>query len=111
MGLLLSIFFITPVYGHEFWISPLAYNLNISQPILAHFRIGQEFNGSPQSFLRHRTVRHEIHHGGDTLKVNSRNGDRPAIQTNGLGDGLAILVHETSDSILKYNEFEKLFRR
>ena len=107
MGLLISIFFITPVYGHEFWISPLAYNLNISQPILAHFRIGQEFNGSPQSFLRHRTVRHEIHHGGDTLKVNSRNGDRPAIQTNGLEDGLAVLVHETSDSILKYNEFEK----
>jgi uncharacterized GH25 family protein len=107
LGLLLSIIFVAPVYAHEFWISPVNYNLDVGQPIVADFLIGQDFSGSRQSFLRHRTVRHEIFHSEKSKKVSGRNGDRPAFQTDGLSDGLAILVHETSDNILKYNDYEK----
>ena len=107
LGLLVNIIFLAPVYAHEFWISPVNYNLDAGQPIVADFRIGQDFSGSRQSFLHHRTVRHEIFHSGKSKKVLGRNGDRPAFQTNGLSDGLAILVHETSDNTLKYNDYEK----
>jgi len=99
--------FVAPVYAHEFWIAPVTYNFDTGQSIEAHFRIGQDFSGSRQSFLYDRTVRHEVFQSGSSTKVLGRWGDRPAFQTDGLSDGLAILVHETNDSILKYSDYEK----
>ena len=39
--------------------------------------------------------------------MSAREGDRPAMQHPGLEDGLAVLVHETTDSTLTYREFDK----
>ena len=98
---------VAPVYAHEFWIAPVTYNFDTGQPIEANFRIGQDFSGSRLSFLNHRTVRHEVFQSGSSTKILGRDGDRPAFQTGGLNDGLAILVHETNDSILNYSDYEK----
>jgi uncharacterized GH25 family protein len=99
--------FIEPVYAHEFWIAPVTYSFDTGQPIEANFRIGQDFNGFSQPFLKHRTVRHEVFQSGRSTKVIGRWGDRPAFQTDGLSDGLAVLVHETNDTILTYSDYEK----
>ena len=107
LTLILSLFVPVPVYAHEFWISPVKYEVSIGEPIEAHFRVGQGFNGSGHSFLRRQTTRHEIVQGSQITPVTGRNGDRPAFRHSGQSNGLAVLVHETTDSSLTYKEYEK----
>ena len=79
----------------------------VEEPFAADFRVGQRFNGSRQSYLKQRTTRHSYLQDGVEVEIPGRNGDRPAMKVSNLKNGLAILVHETTDSTLKYNEFEK----
>ena len=107
LTLILSMLFTAPVYAHEFWISPVKYEIDINQPIEAHFRVGQVFNGSSNSFLSRYTTRQEVVQTGKIIQVKGRNGDRPAFQVAGLPNGLAVLVHETTDSTLTYQDYKK----
>ena len=97
----------THVYAHEFWISPVNFQIKPQSPIEAHFRVGQNFNGSSHSYLSSNTTRHEIHHAGQMIEVPAREGDRPGFQYVGLPNGLAILVHETTDNTITYRTFSK----
>jgi len=105
--LLVALIFSGPIYAHEFWISPVEFQVRVNSPIAAHFRVGQDFKGGSHSYLSRYTTRHELHHSGAVLEMSAREGDRPAMQHPGLEDGLAVLVHETTDSTLTYREFEK----
>ena len=104
---MLSLIFTNPVYAHEFWISPVKYEIGIHEPIEAHNRVGQNFVGGSYFFLEKNINRHEVMQAGTITKVTGRNGDRPAFQLEGLPNGLAILVHETTNSTLTYRDFEK----
>ncbi|MBT6864998.1 MAG: DUF4198 domain-containing protein [Planktomarina temperata] len=106
-NLLFALVFAGPIYAHEFWISPVGFEVDVQSPIAAHFRVGQDFKGGSHSYLSRYTTRHELHQGGAILEMSPREGDRPAMQHPGLEDGLAILVHETTDSTLTYREFDK----
>ena len=110
LSLIFSLFVSVPVYAHEFWISPVKYEVSVDEPIEAHFRVGQGFNGSGQSFLSRQTARQEVVQGRQTTQVTGRNGDRPAFQHSGLSNGLAVLVHETTDSSLTYKDYEKFLK-
>ena len=105
--LILSLIITNPVYAHEFWISPVKYEIGIHEPIEAHNRVGQNFVGGSYSFLEKDIKRHEVMQSGKLTKVTGRNGDRPAFQLEGLPNGLAILVHETTNNTLTYRDFEK----
>ena len=107
LNLLFALVFAGPIYAHEFWISPVDFEVDVQSPIAAHFRVGQEFKGGSHSYLSRYTTRHELHQGGAILEMSPREGDRPAMQYPGLEDGLAVLVHETTDSTLTYREFDK----
>ncbi|MFT5974416.1 MAG: putative GH25 family protein [Gammaproteobacteria bacterium] len=105
---LLCILLTTPqIYAHEFWISPKQYEVAVDKPISANFRVGQSFSGSKQSFLMKRTTQHAFAQNGVVTPITGRNGDRPAMQISGLPNGLVILLHETTNSTLKYKEYEK----
>ena len=78
--IIFGLLFTNSVYAHEFWISPVNYEIGINKPFEAHFRIGQNFNGSSYSFLETNTKRHEVMQAGKIIKVSARNGDRPAFQ-------------------------------
>ncbi|MFQ3188505.1 MAG: putative GH25 family protein [Gammaproteobacteria bacterium] len=107
INLLCILLITTPVYAHEFWISPKQYEVAVDEPISANFRVGQSFSGSKQSFLKQRTTQHAFARNGVVTTLSGRNGDRPAMQISGLPDGLVILLHETTNSTLKYKEYEK----
>jgi uncharacterized GH25 family protein len=96
-----------PVYAHEFWISPIDFQIEPQSPITADFRVGQKFNGGIHSYVSNYTTRHEIHHAGQMIEVQAREGDRPGFQHTGLPDGLAVLVHETTDSTVTYRTLNK----
>ena len=105
--LLCSLLLISPVYAHEFWISPEKYEIAVAESFAADFRVGEGFNGSQLSYLKERATRHSYVQNGVETTISGRNGDRPALKISSLKNGLAILVHETTDSTLKYSEFEK----
>ena len=106
-ALVSSILISASAYAHEFWISPVNYEVTPDEPIEAHFRVGQGFDGGSHSFLSRYATRHGVVHLDQNIDISARNGDRPAFQHPGLPNGLAVLVHETTDSTLTYREYEK----
>ena len=68
-----------PALGHEFWISPEAYQIDPGQSIRADLRVGQNFNGSAYSFIPRNFDRFDLVAGDDVVTVDGRLGDRPAL--------------------------------
>lgn len=93
--------------SHEFWISPEAYQVEQGAPLLAHFRVGENFKGSAYSYLERNTARFEVVMGGQSFDHGAVIGDRPALSRSVPGQGLAIVVHETTDSALTYRDWAK----
>jgi len=58
--LLLAVIIAGPIYAHEFWISPVEFQVDAGSPIAAHFRVGQGFKGGSHSYLSRYTARHEL---------------------------------------------------
>lgn len=96
-----------PAFGHEFWILPQSYSIGADQKITAQLRIGQNFEGAIQRFFPGQTARFEIGFDGKVVKADPRMGDDPALQMMPLGDGLLVIVHETTDSTLTYRDGTK----
>ncbi|MEO0701246.1 MAG: DUF4198 domain-containing protein [Pseudomonadota bacterium] len=92
--------------GHEFWIDPVEFTVDVGDPIVADLRVGEAYLGGAQSYLPNRFRRFEIVQGAATAPVDGRMGDRPALNQTA-DEGLAVLVHVTTDSRLTYQEFAK----
>lgn len=93
--------------SHEFWVSPETYHLPSGANIVASLRGGQQFEGSPFSFLPPRFERFDLVQGDTVVPVTGRAGDRPALNMASPGDGLWVIVHETVDSKITWKEWEK----
>ncbi|MEX3017377.1 DUF4198 domain-containing protein [Gymnodinialimonas hymeniacidonis] len=93
--------------AHEFWIDPEAYTINPGEVLLADLRVGQEFVGSAMSYLPRRYETFVVVNGGETREVEGRIGDIPALNMEGLEDGLAVVVHQTGVSDLTWSEWER----
>lgn len=96
--------------AHEFWLSPEQYEVAPGAPLVADIRVGQNFKGVAYSYLPNNIVRFDLVQGDAVLPVKSRMGDRPAMTMPAPGEGLVVLVHETTDSTLTYKEFD-IFKR
>lgn len=98
----------SPAGSHEFWIAPLEYVIDTDQSVKAQLRVGQNFEGAVQRFFERQIARFEVSHAGKTVKVTGRLGDDPALDMAALGEGLLVVVHETTDTVLTYRK-EELF--
>ncbi len=96
-----------PAVAHEFWIQPQDYAVETGAAIRADLRVGQEFKGAAFSYIPQNSVRFDIVSGDTVIPVDSRIGDRPALDMAAPGDGLWIVVHETTDSSLTWDSWEK----
>lgn len=76
-------------------------------PLVADFRIGQNFSGGAHAYFETRSARFDILHDDKAIPVDSRIGDVPALQTTAPEDGLLVIVHETTPSTLVYREWKK----
>jgi hypothetical protein len=90
--------------AHEFWIEPLAYRIGPSETIEARLKVGQMFEGSVYRYFPQQFARFDVVRDGTAHRVTGRLGDDPALTMSGLGDGLLIAVHESTDSILTYTD-------
>ncbi|MEM6390037.1 MAG: DUF4198 domain-containing protein [Pseudomonadota bacterium] len=96
--------------SHEFWIDAEIFEVPIGGIIEGNLRVGQEFEGAPQSYLPSRYTRFDITVGNELFPVEGRLGDIPALSMDGLPEGLAIVAHETTSSRLTYREWDRFVR-
>lgn len=93
--------------AHEFWIDPETHQVSSGETVVAHLRLGQEYEGSSFSFVPRNFRRFDFALGGQVLPVAGTVGDRPAVTMAPEADGLLVFVHETTDSFLTWSEWEK----
>ncbi|PVH29307.1 DUF4198 domain-containing protein [Pararhodobacter oceanensis] len=105
--LLLSAF---PTVGHELWIEPRSFSIAIDAPLIADIRVGQEFSGATLSFIPRNFTRFEIASGATIQPVEGQLGAKPAVSTEPLDDGLAIVLYETTGSYLTYDDLPQFER-
>ncbi|WP_176473772.1 DUF4198 domain-containing protein [Actibacterium ureilyticum] len=99
-----------PALGHEFWLSPQEYQLPTGGQIVADFRVGENFKGASYPFLPRDTTDFFLITPDGTAPLATRVGDRPALNIPAPADGLAIVVHETTDKRVFYQKPEKFAR-
>lgn len=99
--------FASAAKAHEFWIDPVEFQVPEGGTITASIRVGQHFKGSGFSFLPPQFRRFDYALGDVVAPVPGTIGDRPAVNMEAPGEGLVILVHESTDLIVSYTDFEK----
>jgi len=95
-----------PAQAHEFWIDPLRFQVAPGDPVVADIRVGEDFAGAAYTYFPTNFIRSELHQGATVTPNEGRMGDRPALNATA-DEGLAVLVHETSDSRITYQALEK----
>jgi len=93
--------------AHEFWIDPVTYEVVPGDAIVANLRVGTEFEGSAQSYLPRNFARFDIVTGDEVLPVEGRLGDIPALDMSAVPEGLAVVVHETTETRLTWSEWDR----
>ncbi|MEM6306496.1 MAG: DUF4198 domain-containing protein [Pseudomonadota bacterium] len=94
-------------HAHEFWIAPLAYQVNPFERVVANFHVGQDFKGPAFPFVPRRRAQTLIVMNGVVQTYAGMLGDRPALQFDSGDGGLMILAHETKNDMVTYRDWEK----
>ena len=92
--------------AHEFWIAPEDYTLDDGAAIVANLRVGQMFSGSSFAYLPRNFRRFEMMAGDAAAPVEGRLGDLPALNAAPPGAGLVVIVHESAENLLRWNDWE-----
>ena len=98
---------IFPANSHELWISPDDYQVLLDEPLTAHIRIGEKFEGPSFPFVEMNFERFEIADTKTNSKVSGRLGDAPAVNQMAKNTGLNIILYETTANSVTYNDLEK----
>ena len=85
----------------------MKHQIGPDEDIVAAIRVGQNYKGSSFSYLPPQFRRFEFVIGDEIKPVVGTMGDRPAVTMTAPGEGLVVLVHETTDTKLTYSEFQK----
>ncbi|CUH39430.1 Nickel uptake substrate-specific transmembrane region [Jannaschia seosinensis] len=95
------------VQAHEFWIEAEDYTVDPGATVTASFRNGEELSGAALSYIPGRSSRFDMVVDGVMRPVPARIGDNPAFAVPDLPEGLLIVIHETTDRFVTYQEWEK----
>lgn len=76
------------------------------EAIVADIRVGEKFKGPDYGYFPPRFIRFDLVIDDTVTPVPGRMGDRPAMTMEAPAEGLAMIVHETTDQRLSYSEWE-----
>lgn len=93
--------------AHEFWIEPHQFQIAAGDPLVADIRVGENLKGPAFNYIPPRFSRFDIVMGDVTVAVDGRAGDKPALDMPVPDQGLAVVVHVTTNSRLTYTEWDK----
>lgn len=74
---------------------------------MADLRVGQMFSGAAYAYIPATFERFELVQGERVVAVSGRAGDLPALTMPAPAEGLWVIVHQTGNSVLTWNEWEK----
>lgn len=97
----------TPAAAHEFWIEPLAYQIETDVNLEANIVNGEEFAGAKLAYLPQRFVNFALFADDATARVEGRPGDMPALQQAPLAEGLNIAAYQANNATVDYAEWAK----
>ncbi len=109
IALILSIV-AAPVMAHEFWIEPLAYQVDADGTLQADIVNGEEFTGAKLAYLPQRFANFVIFAGDEAARVRGRPGDKPALQQDPTAEGLNIAAYQARNATINYEAWEKFQR-
>ena len=98
------------VLAHEFWIEPIAYQIDSGNNIIGELTNGQAFVGSQLAYLPQRFDRFTVAVGMRQSDVKNRLGARPALDIEPLSEGLHVISYQSTLSKLTYNEWAKFLK-
>lgn len=93
--------------AHEFWIDPERHVVDPGGSVVAAIRVGQRYKGGSYSYLPPQFRRFDYAIDGRIAPVPGRMGDRPAVNMPAPGEGLLVLIHETTDFRLAWDSWEE----
>lgn len=93
--------------AHELWLDAAPYHVAAGKAISADVRNGERFKGARQIFNPRSFARFEIASGDTNTPVEGRLGDRPAMSSRVLADGLHRLIYDARPKTVRYAEWEK----
>ncbi len=96
-----------PATAHEFWIEPLAYQVEADGTLEADIVNGQEFTGLKLAYLPQRFVNFVLFAADGSARVEGRPGDLPALQQEPVAEGLNIAAYQANNAIVDYENWEK----
>ncbi|UMA65282.1 DUF4198 domain-containing protein [Roseivivax marinus] len=96
-----------PASAHELWLDAEDWTVEPNQEIVVAVRNGMDFAGNSLPWLTRSIARAEIFTDGDSREIEGRLGDRPAITTAPLGEGLNTVLYRTNPVDLTYDGFDK----
>ena len=97
----------TPAQSHEFWIEPLAYQIDADGKLEARLVNGEEFFGSQLPYLPQRFENFVLFAGDEAQRVPGRPGDSPAMNMDPLAEGLNIAAYQSMNATVNYENWEK----
>jgi hypothetical protein len=90
-----------PVSAHEFWIEPSSYQLDTPQPVEIMLRVGENFRGSPQSYLPSE-IQAFAQVNQTTERIPGLLGDSRPAATITPTRGLNRILHWTAPSVIEF---------
>lgn len=96
-----------PAAAHEFWIEPLAYQVEPDGRLEGHLVNGEAFAGTKIPYLP-RAFTHFVVYSDTTTatRVTGRTGDLPALQQDPIGEGLNVVAYQARTSSITYETWE-----
>lgn len=109
MRLLSALFCVlaAPVFAHEAWIAPLAYQTEADDRLQAHLVNGEGFEGVNLPYLPRGIVNAVVVTDGEATAIAGRPGDLPALQADATGEGLTIIAYQSGNATLDYDTWEE----
>ncbi len=98
----------SPAVAHEFWIEPLAYQVEPDGRLEAHLVNGQDFAGVKLPYLPRGFVNFLMFtDANNAARITGRAGDLPALQQDPLREGLNVVAYQARASSISYATWEK----
>ena len=106
-ALLFTLLYTSVVTGHEYWLSPIDYTIDVGENLLVDIRNGENFVGSSFPYQSEKFNELTIVGNGVSTPIISRLGDYPAIHPTIDFPGLYSIVLSSTERALIYDEWDK----
>ena len=97
-------------FAHEFWLMPDDFEPQVGAQLNVELRNGQMMSGVSLPYLPGSVTRFDMAAGNDVVPVVSRLGDTPAMSMAAPAEGMVIVVHETTDNTITYDDLAQFER-